>query len=44
MPELVPDDIGQEIVIYESAGIEVSLPLDLVRETVWASQAQITAH
>jgi prophage maintenance system killer protein len=42
VPELVPDDIGQEIVIYESAGIEVSLPLDLVRETVWASQAQIT--
>ena len=41
MPEKSPDDIAQEIVIYAGSGVEVSLPLDRDRETVWASQAQI---
>ena len=37
MPEKSPDDIAQEIVIYAGSGVEVSLPLDRDRETVWAS-------
>ncbi len=31
----------QDIVIYTGSGVELSLPLDRERETVWASQAQI---
>lgn len=31
----------QEVVIYTAPGVELSLPLDRDRETVWASQAQI---
>lgn len=31
----------QDIVIYTAPGVELSLPLDPERETVWASQAQI---
>ena len=31
----------QDVVIYAAAGVELSLPLDRDRETVWASQAQI---
>jgi prophage maintenance system killer protein len=34
-------DASQEIVVYAGPGVEVSLPLDRERETVWASQAQI---
>jgi prophage maintenance system killer protein len=37
----VPGDINQEIVVYAGPGVEVTLPLDRERETVWASQAQI---
>lgn len=32
---------AQDIVIYVAAGVELTLPLDRDRETVWASQAQI---
>ena len=42
VPEKYPDDIGQEIVIYAGPGVELSLPLDRDRETVWATQSQIT--
>lgn len=31
----------RDIVIYSAPGVELSLPLDRDRETVWASQAQI---
>ncbi|TQO19491.1 Fic/DOC family protein [Rhodoglobus vestalii] len=31
----------QDIVIYAAPGVELTLPLDRDRETVWASQAQI---
>lgn len=41
MPENFPDDEVQEVVVYAGPGVEVSLPLDRERETVWASQAQI---
>ena len=41
MPETFPDDTTQEIVVYVGPGVEISLPLDRDRETVWASQAQI---
>jgi prophage maintenance system killer protein len=34
-------DAVEEIVIYTGSGLEVALPLDRDRETVWASQAQI---
>jgi prophage maintenance system killer protein len=34
-------DASQEIVVYAGPGVEVSLPLDRERETVWASQAHI---
>ena len=30
-----------KIVVYSAAGVELSLPLDKERETVWATQAQI---
>jgi hypothetical protein len=36
-----PADKSQEIVVYAGPGVEISLPLDRERETVWASQAQI---
>ena len=32
----------QDIVIYTAQGVELSLPLDRDRETVWASQTQIS--
>jgi prophage maintenance system killer protein len=35
------DGATEEIVIYTGSGVEVALPLDHERETVWASQAQI---
>lgn len=41
MTNLSPSYINQEIVIYAGNGIEMALPLDRERETVWASQAQI---
>ncbi len=41
MPERVPDNGAQEIVVYVGPGVELSLPLDRERETIWASQAQI---
>ncbi|GAB3034544.1 RhuM family protein [Parafrigoribacterium mesophilum] len=31
----------QKIVVYEAPGVELRLPLDRERETVWATQAQI---
>ena len=42
MPEKLPDDDAQEIVVYAGPGVELSLPIDRERETVWATQAQIT--
>ncbi|OYV65788.1 MAG: hypothetical protein B7X07_01720 [Actinobacteria bacterium 21-64-8] len=33
--------MNQEFVIFAGNGIEIALPLDRERETVWASQAQI---
>ena len=41
MAEQQPGGISQEIVVYAGPGVEVTLPLDRDRETVWASQAQI---
>ena len=41
MPEKFPEDMGREIVIYAGPGVELSLPFDRERETIWASQAQI---
>lgn len=41
MPKKFPDDTTQEIVVYAGPGVEISLPFDRCRETVWASQAQI---
>jgi hypothetical protein len=35
------DGATEEIVIYTGSGVEVALPLDRERETLWASQAQI---
>jgi prophage maintenance system killer protein len=35
------EDVGQEIVVYSGLDVELALPLDRVRETVWASSAQI---
>lgn len=32
---------GQEIVVYVGAGVNIALPFDKERETLWASQAQI---
>ena len=42
VPEKLPDDDAQEIVVYAGPGVELSLPIDRERETVWATQAQIT--
>lgn len=41
MPEKLPDDDAQEIVVYAGPGVELSLPIDRERETVWATQVQI---
>ena len=41
MPEKLSGDFAQEIVVYVGPGVELSLPLDRERETIWASQAQI---
>lgn len=41
MAEKPSEDIGSEIVVYAGPGVELSLPLDRNRDTVWASQAQI---
>jgi hypothetical protein len=35
------ENVGQEIVVYSGLDVELALPLDRVRETVWASSAQI---
>jgi len=36
-----PEGPSQEVVVYAGPGVELALPLDRERETVWASQAQI---
>jgi hypothetical protein len=36
-----PEGPSQEVVVYAGPGVELTLPLDRERETVWASQAQI---
>jgi prophage maintenance system killer protein len=41
VPEKPSDTIGPEIVVYVGPGVELSLPFDRERETIWASQAQI---
>ena len=41
MPEENTDVTAQEIVLYAGPGVELSLPLDRERETIWATQAQI---
>ncbi|HEY7931357.1 MAG TPA: RhuM family protein [Acidimicrobiales bacterium] len=41
VPAKHPYENAQEIVVYAGADVEISLPLDRDRETVWASQAQI---
>lgn len=42
MPEKISDDSTQEIVFHAGPGVELSLTLDRERETVWATQSQIT--
>jgi len=34
-------NLNQEIVVYSGLGVELALPLDRDRETVWASSTQI---
>ncbi|MCU1362938.1 MAG: cytochrome biosis protein CycH [Acidimicrobiaceae bacterium] len=41
MPEKFTDDIAGDIVIYAGPGVELALPIDRERETIWATQAQI---
>ena len=41
MTDHPPGDANEEIVVYAGPGVEVALPLDRDRETVWASQTQI---
>ena len=41
MTDSLSGNLNQEIVVYSGLGVELALPLDRNRETVWASSAQI---